>query len=115
MIIGPLSPSHLWITTINVTTLKVNWIPNYLWRGYPVDHYNIKILDIDTMMTTAVLFNSTVLENTMDNVVYYHRNNSQLCTEFNFSVTAVSMYGESDPTFIIGGFDEGIVIHSSIR
>ena len=30
------------------------------------------------------------------------------CTVFNFSVSSISAtYGESDPSFVIGGFNEG--------
>lgn len=107
----------MWITSINATTIIVNWVPNYLWRGYQIDHYNINITNINNkqrVVTTTIP--STILSESILNPGQYIFSKSlQPCTEFNFSISSVSVtYGESSPTFIIGGFDEGITIYDIV-
>ena len=97
--------------TINTTTLILSWTPAFLWQDYRIDSFNVNITNINN--TERVFEASTNFEDIMEFGHLIFTNDGidvlQPCSEFKFSVSSVSStYGESDPSFIIGGFDEGI-------
>lgn len=106
--LGPLPPSNISITTFDTSTIRLSWTPTFLCREYQIDGFNVNITNINSsqrIFETSIAFqNSTEI----DRLNLTDTNVLQPCTEFNFSISSVSAtYGESDSSFIIGGFDEG--------
>ena len=96
------------ITPINTSLLRLSWNSTsaFRWPNYQIDTFSVNITNINS--SQRVLEASTGFQNSTE-INLTDIDVLQPCTEFNFSVSSVSaMYGESDPSFIIGGFPEGL-------
>lgn len=107
---GPLPPQSITIHSINTTALHLEWRPSFLWEGYTINYYTIKVYRING--STAI---DQLLNHNDEQVTYIWRNASlPSCTQLNFSIIAVStQYGVSDPTSVVGGYDTGMFIHNN--
>ena len=99
------------VTPINRSTLNLSWTPRVSWPDCRIDSFNVFITKINTSQTVYVLENLTGDSVEVSRFNFTDSDHLQPCTEFNFSISAVSATnGESDPRYITGGFDEGIKI-----
>lgn len=111
IIIGPLPPLNVSIAPINTSLLHLSWNSSsaFRWPGYQIDGFKVNITNINTLQ--RVLEASTGFQN-LSEISCSNLSDTdvlQPCTEFNFSVSSVSAtYGESDPSFVIGVFPQGL-------
>jgi hypothetical protein len=79
------------------------------WPDYQIDSFNVNITTINssqTLLEASIGFHNSI-EISRFNLI--NADVLQPCTQYNFSVSSVSpTYGESDPSFIIAGFPEGL-------
>ena len=112
IIIGPLPPLNLLITPINTSILRLSWnsTSTFRWPNYQIDGFSVNVTNINS--------SQKLLEASMgfQNSIEIGRFNLSIdvlqpCTKLKFSVSSISAtYGESVPSFIIGGFPEGFYI-----
>ena len=102
---------NLLVTPINTSVLRLSWNSTSAlrWPNYQIDSFNVSVTNINSSQrlfeASTEFHNSTEISrlNLIDADVL------QPCTTFNFSISSISAtYGESDPSFIIGGFPEGL-------
>ena len=101
---------NVWIAPINTNTLRLSWnsTPGFVWQDYQIDGFNVSITNINSSL--RVLETMTGLQDSLE-IGRCNLTDADIlwpCTLFNFSVSSISAtYGESDPSFVIGGFNEG--------
>ena len=97
------------ITTINTTTLFIQWTPSFLWEGYTINYYIINVHRVNG----SISLHPPSPINRSDEYFTYFRSTIPLppCTQLNVSITAVSVqYGESDPISALSGFDTSMIM-----
>ena len=103
---------NLLITPINTSILRLSWnsTSTFRWPNYQIDSFSVNVTNINS--------SQKLLEASMgfQNSIEIGRFNLSIdvlqpCTKLKFSVSSISAtYGESDPSFIIGGFPEGYLL-----
>ena len=90
---------------INTTALHIQWTQLYPWEGYVVNYYTINVYHNNGSTSLHPSINRSDEQYTY----IWPTVPVPPCTQLNFSITAVSIqYGESDPAFVVGGFDTGM-------
>ena len=104
------------ITPINTSVLRLSWNSNstFRWPNYQIARFSVNVTNINS--SQRLLEVSTGFQNSIEIGRFnLSINVLQPCTKLEFSVTSISAtYGESDPSFIIGGFPEDLYTLSTV-
>ena len=88
------------------TSFLLQWCPSFLWPGHYIQYFNITVTNMrDNTLITFDLLNAT-FSDALRLVSYIYSidsNQSELCTDLLFGLSAITSYGESLSTFCIKG------------
>ena len=102
----PIFPNPSVSIQSNGTLFLLQWSPPFLWPGHDIQYYSITVTNIsnNSFIELSVL-NATFSDALVSYVYPIDVNQSQMCTELLFGVTAITSYGEFEllSTFSIEG------------
>ena len=86
------------------SSFLLQWSPPFLWPGDHIKYYNITVTNISNKSFIEVyMLNATFSDALVSYIYPIDFNQSQLCIELSFGVSAISSSGEPLSTFDIQG------------